>query len=154
MVRKDPVPFTWLPLWPDTHRKVFPHSAYNGRDVQDSGDTSIPEDVKEKILRFTKPALAVSTLRGKAYLSVGGMSMGIAGSLVDQEFLLDYLGLRTEVVDMSEIARRVEEDIFVPEEFERALKWVKENCKEQEDTVNAPEYRRSADRERRTGSML
>ncbi len=126
-------------------QKGLPAFGIYGRDVQDSDDTSIPGDVKEKVLRFTKAALAVATMRGKSYLSLGGMSMGIAGSLVDQEFLLDYLGLRTEVVDMSEIARRVEEDIFVPEEFERALKWVKENCKEQEDTVNAPEYRRSAE---------
>lgn len=82
-------------------------------------------------------------MKGKSYLSVGGMSMGIAGSLVNQDFLLDYLGMRTEVVDMSEIARRVEEGIFDKDEYVKALKWVKENCKEQEDTVNPPESRRS-----------
>ncbi len=124
-------------------QKGLPAFGIYGRDVQDSDDTSIPEDVKEKILRFVKAGLAVATMKGKSYLSLGGMSMGIAGSLVDQDFLLDYLGLRTEVVDMSEVARRVEENIYDPEEFERALKWVKENCKEQEDTVNAPEYRRT-----------
>jgi len=124
-------------------QKGLPAFGIYGRDVQDSSDTSIPEDVKEKILRFTKAALAVATMKGKSYLSLGGMSMGIAGSLVNQDFLLDYLGMRTEVVDMSEVARRVEENIFDPEEFKIALKWVKENCKEQEDTVNAPEYRRS-----------
>ncbi|QEN09966.1 L-fucose isomerase [Oceanispirochaeta crateris] len=126
-------------------QKGLPAFGIYGRDVQDSDDTSIPADVKEKVLRFTKAALAVATMRGKSYLSLGGMSMGIAGSLVNQDFLLDYLGMRTEVVDMSEIARRVEEGIFDPEEFKIALKWVKENCREQEDTVNAPEYRRSAE---------
>jgi len=126
-------------------QRGLPAFGIYGRDVQDSDDTTIPEDVKEKILRFTKAALAVATMKGKSYLSLGGMSMGIAGSLVNQDFLLDYLGMRTEVVDMSEIARRVEENIFDPEEFKVALKWVKENCKEQEDTVNAPEYRRSAE---------
>jgi L-fucose isomerase len=126
-------------------QKGLPAFGIYGRDVQDSSDTSIPEDVKEKVLRFTKAALAVATMKGKSYLSLGGMSMGIAGSLVNQEFLLDYLGMRTEVVDMSEVARRVEESIFDPEEFKIALKWVKENCKEQEDTINAPEYRRSAE---------
>ncbi len=124
-------------------QKGLPAFGIYGRDVQDSDDTSVPGDVKAKILRFVKAGLAVATMKGKSYLSVGGMSMGIAGSLVDQDFLLDYLGMSTEVVDMSEIARRVEEDIYDPEEYKRALKWVKENCKEQEDTVNAPEYRRS-----------
>ncbi len=126
-------------------QKGLPAFGIYGRDVQDSGDTSIPADVTEKILRFTKSALAVATMKGKSYLSLGGMSMGIAGSLVNQDFLLDYLGMRTEVVDMSEVARRVEENIFDPEEYKRALKWVKENCKEQEDTVNPEEYRRSAE---------
>ncbi len=126
-------------------QRGLPAFGIYGRDVQDSDDTSIPEDVKEKILRFVNAALAVSTMKGKSYLSLGGMSMGIAGSLVNQDFLLDYLGMRTEVVDMSEVARRVEENIFDPEEYEKALKWVKENCTEQEDTVNAPEYRRSAE---------
>ena len=124
-------------------QKGLPAFGIYGRDVQDSDDTSVPEDVKEKILSFVKAGLAVATMKGKSYLSLGGMSMGIAGSLVDQDFLLDYLGMRTEVVDMSEVARRVEESIYDPEEFERALKWVKENCKEQEDIVNPPEYRRS-----------
>ena len=126
-------------------QKGLPAFGIYGRDVQDSSDTSIPDDVREKVLRFVKAGLAVATMKGKSYLSLGGMSMGIAGSLVNQDFLLDYLGMRTEVVDMSEVARRVEENIFDPEEFKIALKWVKENCTEQEDTVNAPEYRRSAE---------
>ena len=124
-------------------QKGLPAFGIYGRDVQDSDDTSVPEDVKVKVLRFVKAGLAVATMKGKSYLSLGGMSMGIAGSLVDQDFLLDYLGMSTEVVDMSEVARRVEEGIYDPEEFKRALKWVKEHCIEQEDTVNAPEYRRS-----------
>lgn len=124
-------------------QRGLPAFGIYGRDVQDSDDTSIPSDVKDKLLRFTKSALAVATMKGKSYLSIGGMSMGIAGSLVNQDFLLDYLGMRTEVVDMSEIARRVEEGIFDKDEYAKALKWVKENCKEQEDTANPPEYRRS-----------
>ena len=102
-------------------QRGLPAFGIYGRDVQDSDDTSIPEDVKEKILRFVNAALAVSTMKGKSYLSLGGMSMGIAGSLVNQDFLLDYLGMRTEVVDMSEVARRVEESIFDPEEFEKSI---------------------------------
>ncbi|MBF9014459.1 MULTISPECIES: L-fucose isomerase [unclassified Oceanispirochaeta] len=124
-------------------QKGLPAFGIYGRDVQDSDDTSVPADVKDKLLRFTKSALAVATMKGKSYLSIGGMSMGIAGSLVNQDFLLDYLGMRTEVVDMSEVARRVEEGIFDKDEYAIALKWVKENCKEQEDTANPPEYRRS-----------
>lgn len=126
-------------------QRGLPAFGIYGRDVQDSDDTSIPEDVKDKLLRFTKSALAVATMKGKSYLSLGGMSMGIAGSLVNQDFLLDYLGMRTEVVDMSEVARRVEEGIYDPVEYEKALKWVKENCKEQDDTVNPPEWQRSAE---------
>lgn len=124
-------------------QKGLPAFGIYGRDVQDSDDTSVPADVKDKLLRFTRSALAVATMKGKSYLSIGGMSMGIAGSLVNQDFLLDYLGMRTEVVDMSEVARRVEEGIFDKDEYAIALKWVKDNCKEQEDTVNPPEYRRS-----------
>jgi len=127
-------------------QRGLPAFGIYGRDVQDSDDTSVPEDVKEKILRFTKAGLALATMKGKSYLSIGGMAMGIAGSLVDQDFLLDYLGLRTEVVDMSEVARRVEEKIYDPEEFKKALKWVKENCVEQEDKINTGELQRSAEK--------
>ena len=114
-----------------------------GRDVQDSSDSFIPSDVSEKILRFCRAAIAVATMRNRSYLSIGGMSMGIAGSIVDQDFLQAYLSMRTEVIDMSEIARRVEEEIYDPHEFALAKEWVTKNCIEAEDTVNPPEYQRS-----------
>ena len=126
-------------------QKGLPAFSIYGRDVQDRDDNGIPDDVKEKLLRFARAGLAVAEMRGKSYLSVGGVSMGIAGSIVDQNFLLDYLGMRTEVVDMVELVRRMEENIFDHEEFERALKWVKNNCAEGEDP-NPPEKRRSRER--------
>ena len=81
----------------------------------------IPADVQEKLLRFARAGLAVATMRGKSYLSMGGVSMGIAGSIVDQAFFESYLGMRVEAVDMSEFIRRIDEGIYDPEEFERAL---------------------------------
>ncbi|NLK06982.1 MAG: L-fucose isomerase, partial [Spirochaetales bacterium] len=124
-------------------QKGLPAFGIYGRDVQDNSDTSIPDDVAEKILRFARTALAVATMRGKSYLSIGGMSMGIAGSLVDQDLLQDYLGMRTEVIDMCEIERRIAENIFDPEEYKQAIAWVRKNCIQAEDTANAPENRRS-----------
>jgi L-fucose isomerase len=113
-----------------------------GRDVQDAGDTSIPADVQEKLLRFARAGLAVARMKGKSYLSMGGVSMGIAGSIVDQSFFESYLGMRVEAVDMSEFVRRFEEEIYDKQEFERALSWVKENCPEGKD-YNPPEQQRS-----------
>ena len=130
-------------------QKGLPAFGIYGRDVQDSDDTSIPADVKNKLLSFAKAGLAVAYMKGKSYLSIGGTSMGIAGSIVDQDFFQEYLGMRTEVVDMSEVARRVEEEIYDKEEFKMALDWVKKNCKEQEDSVNPPEWRRSAEQRER-----
>ena len=124
------------------NQKGLPAFSIYGHDVQDAGDESIPKDVEEKLLRFAKAGLAVAEMRNKSYLSIGGMSMGIVGSVVDQEFLLDYLGMRTEVVDMVELVRRMEEGIYDKEEYERALEWVKKNCKEGED-VNPPALQRS-----------
>lgn len=124
-------------------QKGLPAFGIYGRDVQDSDDTEITEDVKVKLLRFAKAGLAVAHMRGKSYLSIGGCSMGIAGSIVDQDMLQEYLGMRTEVVDMSEVARRVEEEIYDKEEFELALKWVKENCKEQPDYYNEEKNKKS-----------
>jgi L-fucose/D-arabinose isomerase len=114
-------------------QKGLPAFSIYGRDVQDSGDTSIPADVAEKLLQFARAGLAVATLRGKSYLAMGGTSMGIAGSIVDPAFLESYLGLRSESVDMSEFTRRLDEGIYDPEEYERALVWVKENCREGKD---------------------
>ena len=115
-------------------QKGLPTFSIYGRDVQDADDTSIPEDVQQKLLRFAKAGLAVAEMRGKSYLSLGAVSMGIVGSVVNESFFQDYLGMRNEYVDMSEFVRRFEEDIFDPQEFQQALKWVKENCPEGEDT--------------------
>ena len=123
-------------------QKGLPAFSIYGRDVQDAGDTTIPEDVKEKLLRFARAGLAVAILRGKSYLAMGGVSMGIAGSIVDQNLFESYLGMRVETIDMTEFVRRMEERIYDPDEFERALGWVKENCPEGKD-YNPPENQRS-----------
>ena len=104
-----------------------------GRDVQDLGDTTIPDDVQEKLLRFARAGLAAATMRGKSYLAMGGVSMGIAGSIVDQPLFEEYFGMRVESVDMSEFTRRISEGIYDPEEFETALNWVRQNCTEGKD---------------------
>lgn len=127
-------------------QKGLPTFGIYGRDVQDRDDTSIPEDVAEKLLRFVKAGLAVAEMRGKSYLAVGGVSMGIAGSIVDQNFFQDYLGMRTETIDMVELVRRIEEEIYDRQEFERALQWVRRWCREGEDP-NPPD--RQASRERK-----
>lgn len=111
-------------------QKGIPAFGIYGRDVQDADDTSIPEDVKEKLLKFARTGLAVATMRGKSYLAMGGTSMGIAGSMVNPDFFERYLGMRVESIDMSEFVRRFEEEIYDKEEFEKALAWTKENCKE------------------------
>jgi L-fucose isomerase len=113
-----------------------------GRDVQDAGDTSIPEDVQEKLLQFAQAGLAVATMRGKSYLSLGGVSMGIAGSIVDQSLFEDYLGMRVETVDMTEFVRRIHEGVYDPDEFELALPWVRQNCREGRE-YNPPAAQRS-----------
>jgi L-fucose isomerase len=112
------------------NQKGLPAFGIYGHDVQDSTDSSIPEDVRSKILQFVKAGLAVATMRGKSYLAMGGVSMGIAGSIVDSDFFENYLGMRYEMVDSSEFIRRMEEGIYDQEEFNQALAWVKENCKE------------------------
>ncbi len=123
-------------------QKGLPAFGIYGREVQDSTDTIIPEDVREKILRYARAALAVALMRGKSYLAMGGVSMGIAGSIVDQNFFESHLGMRVETVDMTEFLRRMDKGIFDPEEYQRALKWVKQNCAEGKD-YNAPKTRRS-----------
>ncbi len=114
-------------------QKGLPTFGIYGHDVQDAGETDIHEDVKEKILRFVKSALAVAQMKGKSYLSLGYSSMGIAGSMVDSNFFQDYLGIRTEFVDQTELLRRIDEEIYDKDEFSKALKWTKENCVEGED---------------------
>lgn len=111
-------------------QKGLPAFSIYGREVQDTGDTEIHKDVKEKILRFVKAGLAVAQMKGKSYLSLGYSSMGIVGSMVDQNFFHDYLGMRTEFVDQTEVTRRIEEEIYDQEEYQKALRWTFENCKE------------------------
>ncbi|HOB32553.1 MAG TPA: L-fucose isomerase, partial [Verrucomicrobiota bacterium] len=125
--------------------KGLPAFGIYGRDVQDAGDTSIPQDVQEKLLRFARAGLAVAIMRGRSYLSIGGVSMGIAGSIVDPAFFESYLGMRVECVDMSELVRRMEEKIYDEREFRRALAWTRRNCKEGTDW-NPPKQRRDAKR--------
>ena len=120
------------------NQKGLPAFGIYGRDVQDSDDTSIPDDVKEKLLQFAKAGLAVATMRNKSYLSMGGVSMGIAGSIVDPNLFEEYLGMRVEYVDMTEFTRRIDEGIYDPDEFDRALAYVKANYNEGRDH-NPPE---------------
>lgn len=121
-------------------QKGIPAFGVYGRDVQDAGDEMIPEDVQRMVLQFVKAGLSVAIMRGKSYLAMGGVSMGIAGSIVHPDFLEKYLGMRYEMVDMTEFVRRLELEIYDKEEFEKALKWVKENCKEGPDP-NKPHLR-------------
>lgn len=114
------------------NQKGLPAFGIYGRDVQDSGDNTIPADVQEKLLRFAKAGIAAATLKGKSYLSIGSVSMGIAGSIVDADFFQSYLGMRNEYVDMSEILRREKLGIFDPIEFEKAMAWTEKYCKTQE----------------------
>lgn len=102
------------------NQKGLPAFGIYGRDVQDMGDRTIPEDVREKLLRFGRAAVAVAQMRGKSYLSIGSVSMGIAGSIPDPGFFQEYLGMRNEYVDASEIERRVQLGIYDPEEIGRA----------------------------------
>ncbi|MEC0264657.1 L-fucose isomerase [Paenibacillus anseongense] len=111
-------------------QKGIPAFGIYGEDVQDSGTTDIPQDVQEKLIRFSKAGLAAAYMKGKSYLAIGSVSMGIAGSIVNEELFQNYLGMRNEYVDMSELVRRIEEEIFDPEEYQLALNWVKENCSE------------------------
>ncbi|GGH28468.1 L-fucose isomerase [Paenibacillus segetis] len=119
-------------------QKGLPAFGIYGEDVQDEGDDRIPADVQEKLLRFARSGLAVACMKDQAYLSMGSVSMGIAGSIVNDTFFQEYLGMRNEYIDMSEFTRRLEEGIYDPEEYEKAFAWVKENCKEGPD--NNPEH--------------
>ncbi len=114
-----------------THaQKGLPAFGIYGHDVQEADDASIPEDVKEKLLRFGRAAVAVATMRGKSYLQIGSICMGIGGSIIDPAFIEEYLGMRVESVDEVEIIRRMTEGIYDQAEYEKALAWVKANCKE------------------------
>ena len=126
-------------------QKGLPCFGIYGRDVQDLGDSAIPPDVREKILRFARAGIAVATMRNTAYLAMGGVSMGIAGSIVDQPFFQHYLGMRVESVDMSEFLGRIDNGLFDPDEYVRALAWVQANCKEGQDINAKPRSRTQKD---------
>jgi len=115
------------------NQKGLPAFKIYGREVQDMDDGTVPEDVKAKLLQFAKAALAAATMRGKSYLSIGSVSMGIAGCIVDDKFYQQYLGMKNAYVDMTEVTRRIDKGIFDPAEYERALAWVKAHCAEGED---------------------
>ena len=126
-------------------QKGLPAFTIYGRDVQDIGSSVIPEDVRGKILSFVKAGLSVATMHGKSYLSVGGVSMGIGGSIVNQDLFEDYFGMRVECADMSELIRRIEENIFDPNEFTRAREWVRKNCPEGKDYNTSKRSRKRKD---------
>lgn len=114
-------------------QKGLPVFSIYGSEVQDADDKTIPEDVQKKILEFVKAGLAVAEIRGKSYLSIGSVSMGIVGSMIQEDFFEDYLGMRCEAVDMSELTRRMDDEIYDRGEFENAMKWVRKYCKEGEE---------------------
>ncbi|MCU0462094.1 MAG: L-fucose isomerase [Bacteroidales bacterium] len=125
--------------------KGLPAFGIYGHDVQDAGDNTIPDDVSEKILRFVKAGLAVAYMKGKSYLSMGSVSMGIAGSIVREDFFQEYLGMRNEYIDMSEFNRRLNEEIYDKNEFIKALTWTKKYCKEGKDLNAKPKSRARKD---------
>ncbi len=129
------------------NQKGLPAFGIYGKDVQDAGDTSIPNDVQEKLLRFVKAGLAVALMKGKSYLSMGTVSMGIAGSIVKEDFFQEYLGMRNEYIDMTEFLRRMDEGIYDKEEFEKALAWTEANCKEGKDYNKIPKSKEQKDAE-------
>ncbi|MDN5305425.1 MAG: L-fucose/D-arabinose isomerase [Bacteroidota bacterium] len=125
-------------------QKGLPAFGIYGSEIQDIDDNSIPDDVAEKILRFARAAQATATMRGKSYLSIGSVAMGIAGSIVNPDFFQKYLGMRNESVDSTEILRRMKEGIYDPAEFEKAMTWVEKYCKPNEGTdYNRPEKQKS-----------
>ena len=126
-------------------QKGLPAFGIYGHDVQDLADNTIPADVAEKLLRFARAAQAVATMRGKSYLSMGSVAMGIAGSIVNPDFLQEYLGIRAESVDLTEILRRIEEGIYDNEEFVKAMAWTEKYCKpnEGEDIGNRDEKKKN-----------
>ncbi len=129
-----------------THaQKGLPAFGIYGHDVQEADATDIPADVEEKLLRFGRAAVAVATMRGKSYLQIGSICMGIGGSIIDPAFIEEYLGMRVESVDEVEIIRRMSEGIYDEAEYRKALAWTKEKCKEGFDK-NPPEVQKSAEK--------
>jgi L-fucose isomerase len=124
-------------------QKGLPAFGIYGHDVQDADNQAIPADVEEKLLRFARTAVAAASMRGKSYLSIGAVCMGIAGSIVNPDFFEDYLGMRCEGIDEVEIIRRMDRGIYDHEEFEKALAWAKVHCKENEDICNRPDLKKT-----------
>lgn len=125
------------------NQKGLPAFSIYGHDVQDAGDTSIPADVQEKLLRFARAGLVVANIRGKCYMSLGGVSMGIAGSIVDHGFFEAWLGMKVQSVDMTELRRRIDKKIYDSEEYALATAWADANFREGEDP-NPPAQQRTA----------
>ena len=109
-------------------QKGLPAFGIYGKDVQDATDTVIPEDVKTKLLRFGRAAVAAASMRDKSYLQIGSQCMGIGGSIINHDFFEEYLGMRVESVDEVEILRRMEEHIYNEDEYQKALSWIKKYC--------------------------
>lgn len=126
-------------------QKGLPAFGIYGRDVQNADDTKIPLDVKEKLLRFGRAAVATASMRGKSYLQIGSICMGIAGSIIDCSFFEDYLGMRVESIDEVEVIRRMENGIYDEAEYRKALEWTKEKCPEGFDK-NPPELQASEEK--------
>ena len=124
-------------------QKGLPAFGIYGHDVQDASNQAIPADVEEKLLRFARAAVAAASMRGRSYLSIGAVCMGIAGSIVNPDFFEDYLGMRCEGIDEVEIIRRMERGIYDREEFEKALAWSKANCREYEDICNREDLKKT-----------
>ena len=129
------------------NQKGLPAFSIYGHDVKDADDNSIPDDVAQKLLAFGRAGLAVAMMNDKSYLSIGGVAMGIAGSMVNDGFFQHYLGMRCEYIDMVEIERRIHKGIYDHEEFDRALAWVKANCKEGLELNASPSSRARKDEE-------
>ena len=127
-------------------QKGLPAFGIYGHDVQEADAEGIPADVVEKLLRFGRAAVAAATMRGKSYLQIGAITMGIGGSIISPEFFEEYLGMRVESVDEVEIIRRMTEGVYDPEEYKKALAWTKEHCKEGFD--KNPEFARKSDAEK------
>ncbi|MDD7614490.1 MAG: L-fucose isomerase, partial [Clostridiaceae bacterium] len=128
-------------------QKGLPAFGIYGREVQEADDSeNITDDVKEKLLRFARAAVAVATMKGKSYLQIGSICMGIAGSSIDPDFIEEYLGMRVESVDEVEILRRMEENIYDEEEYQKAYKWTREHCPEGFD--KNPEFVRKSDEQK------
>ena len=127
-------------------QKGLPAFGIYGHEVQDADDTSVPDDVKEKLLRFARAAVAVATMKGKSYLQIGSICMGIAGSSIDPDFIEEYLGMRVESVDEVEVIRRMSEGIYDEAEYQKALAWTKAKCKEGFD--KNPDFVKKSDEEK------